>query len=230
MLDGGASFCRRFSRRENARSLRILHMHCRSASWRNASRRQPGAQSRGDARGRADRETSRSRRRRARPRRRAGRAHGTRAGRRPCRRRECSRARRHAATCASATARIAGPESPPVPPPSHGRRSPPRRGDSAIARSVLISDTASAPASCAAAAQAGTSAVFGVSLTISGLRVRAATGATTCSSWLRVGADIQAGLDVRAGDVQLDRGDLRARVARAHQRAELLGASSPSRS
>ena len=43
---------------------------------------------------------------------------------------------------------------------------------SAIARSVLINETASAPPACAASAHAATSAVFGVSLTISGLRVR----------------------------------------------------------
>ena len=53
----------------------------------------------------------------------------------------------------------------------------PPPGASAIARSVLISDTASAPPSWAAGAQAGTSAVFGVSLTISGLRGAGAHGA-----------------------------------------------------
>src|SRR5664279_477663 len=54
-----------------------------------------------------------------------------------------------AATCASATTRTAGPESPPVPPPSHGGRRAEApcgagwpRGASAVARSVLISDTA----------------------------------------------------------------------------------------
>src|SRR5664280_1879883 len=59
-----------------------------------------------------------------------------------------------AATCASATTRTAGPESPPVPPPSHGGRRAEApcgagwpRGASAVARSVLISDTASAPPS-----------------------------------------------------------------------------------
>ena len=48
-------------------------------------------------------------------------------------------------------------------------------GASAIARSVLISETASAPPSWAAGAQAATSAVLGVSLTISGLAVRGRT-------------------------------------------------------
>ena len=42
-------------------------------------------------------------------------------------------------------------------------------------RSVLISDTASAPASCAAWATAGTSVAFGVSLMISGLAVSGLT-------------------------------------------------------
>ena len=54
---------------------------------------------------------------------------------------------------------------------------------SAIARSVLISDTASAPPSSAASAQAATSAAFGVSFTISGLPVRGRTARTTSSSW-----------------------------------------------
>src|ERR1035441_3172269 len=82
-----------------------------------------------------------------------------------------------AATCASATARIAGPDRPPVPPPSHGpgvsvtdgllRDT----GSRASARNVLISDTAFAPPASAACAQAATSAALGVSFTISGLSV-----------------------------------------------------------
>src|SRR3954464_12492642 len=55
-----------------------------------------------------------------------------------------------AATCASATLRMAGPLSPPVRPPSQGSPS----GASGIARSVLMSDTASAPPDSAAWAQA----------------------------------------------------------------------------
>ena len=87
-------------------------------------------------------------------------------------------------TCASAIARTAGPERPPVPPPSQAApgRSAAERA-SAIARSVLMSDTASAPPACAAAAQLATSAVFGVSFTISGLRVRGRRWARTRSSW-----------------------------------------------
>ena len=69
-----------------------------------------------------------------------------------------------ARTCASATVRTAGPERPPVPPPSHGPPVPPGAG--ANARSVLISETASAPAASAACATRETSAVFGVSFTI----------------------------------------------------------------
>ena len=49
-------------------------------------------------------------------------------------------------------------------------------------RSVLISETASAPPASAARAHAGTSAVFGVSLTTIGLAVRGRTVRTTRSS------------------------------------------------
>ncbi len=103
-------------------------------------------------------------------------------------------------------------------------RTPHARGASAIARSVLISDTASAPPCSAASAHAATSAVLGVSLTISGLRVRARTARTHLLELARVGADVEAGLDVGAGHVELDRGDLGARVARLQQRGDLLGA------
>ena len=61
-----------------------------------------------------------------------------------------------AATCASAIVRIAGPDRPPVPAPSHGPGAP---GAGGRARSVLISETASAPPSSDAWAQAATSAV-----------------------------------------------------------------------
>src|SRR5829696_2025801 len=73
------------------------------------------------------------------------------------------------ATCCSAIARTAGPETPPVPAPSQGRPDP--RGSSAVPLSVLISDRASAPASWAAAPTAAGSVALGVSLTISGLSV-----------------------------------------------------------
>ena len=51
-----------------------------------------------------------------------------------------------------------------------------------IARRVLTSDSASAPPASAARPHAATSAVFGVSLTISGLPVAGRTRATTRSS------------------------------------------------
>ena len=118
-----------------------------------------------------------------------------------------------------------------MPPPSHGAAAAgARAGASAIARSVLISETASAPPASAACAQAGTSAVFGVSLTISGLRVLRAARAHDLLELARVGADVEARLDVRAGHVQLDRGDLGALLAGLDERRELLARSSPSRS
>ena len=80
-----------------------------------------------------------------------------------------SRPRRpRARTCSSATARIAGPERPPLPAPSQGPRV---AGSIAVAFSVLISETASAPPASAAMATAPGSATFGVSFTISGLAV-----------------------------------------------------------
>ena len=72
-------------------------------------------------------------------------------------------------SCASATARTAGPESPPPPPPSQA--APGRAGSWARARTVLISETASAPWASAAAATSPGAAQLGVSLTISGLAV-----------------------------------------------------------
>ena len=74
---------------------------------------------------------------------------------------------------------------------------------------------------------AATSAVFGVSLTISGLRVRGRTARMTRRQLGRVGADVEPGLDVRARDVELDRGDLLARVAGLDQRRRARRASSP---
>ncbi len=85
-----------------------------------------------------------------------------------------------ARTCASATVRTAGPDSPPVPPPSHGAPDP--SGCGANARSVLISETASAPEASAACATSATSAVFGVSFTISGLAVSGRTSSSNRAS------------------------------------------------
>ena len=76
--------------------------------------------------------------------------------------------------------------------PRAATRSARRAGASAIARSVLISETASAPPASAASAQAATSAVLGVSLTISGLRVRGAHAPHDLLQLARVGADVEA--------------------------------------
>ena len=124
----------------------------------------------------------------------------------PSRRWESERAALTSETCASATARTAGPDTPPVVPPSHG--SPGRCGCGAIPRSVLISETASAPCASAAAATSAGEAQLGVSLTISGLLVAAAHRVQQRGDLGRVGAEHQAGLDVRAGHVELERGHL----------------------
>ena len=83
---------------------------------------------------------------------------------------------------ASATGRTAGPERPPRPPPSQGS---PVAGSIALAFSVLISETASAPARLGGDARprAG-SATFGVSFTISGFSVsgRSASSSASVSS------------------------------------------------
>src|SRR5690242_15419839 len=88
-----------------------------------------------------------------------------------------------AATCARATGRTAAPESPPVPPPSQRRNdeawgADTSDGSRAVARSVLIKETASAPPSSAALAHSPTSAQLGVSFTIKGLVVAGRTVAT----------------------------------------------------
>ena len=77
---------------------------------------------------------------------------------------------------------------------------------------VLISETASAPPSSAAIATAAGSATFGVSLTISGFSVSGRSASSRASVSLGLLADDQAGVDVGAGDVELDRGDLLALV------------------
>ena len=82
------------------------------------------------------------------------------------------RAEETAPTWASATARTAGPERPPLFPPSQGSLEP---GASAAARNVLISETASAPPSTAASAIGTGSATFGVSFTSRGFSVSGRT-------------------------------------------------------
>ncbi len=73
----------------------------------------------------------------------------------------------------TAIGRIAGPLRPPMPLVSFGRRV---STSMAIARNVLTSDTASAPASSAARANEATSVTFGVSFGIERQRRRLAHG------------------------------------------------------
>ena len=63
---------------------------------------------------------------------------------------------------------------------------------------------------------------FGVSFTISGLRVQRADRVEQRGGLPRVGAHDHAGLDVRAGDVELERGDLVALGERRHELGDLL--------
>jgi hypothetical protein len=86
---------------------------------------------------------------------------------------------RHSYTIRTAIGRIAGPLSPPMPFEIFGRRV---STSITIARNVLTSDTASAPASSASRANDATSVTFGVSLGISGKRVTFLTALTT--SWV----------------------------------------------
>ena len=100
------------------------------------------------------------------------------------------------------------------------------------ARSVLIRETASAPPPARRPRRRrATSAVFGVSLTISGLlssgRTCSISGASRTS---RVGADVEARRDVRAGHVELDAAATPSACSSAPtQLAELPRASRPSR-
>ena len=87
---------------------------------------------------------------------------------RPCRSTGSPTAAATARTWASAIGRTAGPERPPWPAAEPGS---PVAGSIALAFSVLISETASAPPSSAATATAAGSATFGVSFTISGFAV-----------------------------------------------------------
>ena len=78
----------------------------------------------------------------------------------------------------------------------------------AIARNVLTSETASAPASSAARANDATSVTFGVSFGMTGRRRHLAHRADDVVRAGQAAAERDAAfLDVRAGDVQLDRGD-----------------------
>ena len=119
-----------------------------------------------------------------------------------------------AATCSSAIARTAGPETPPLPPPSHGSRV---RGWRAMPLSVLTSETASAPARSAAVATAGRIARIGRQLDDQRLLGGGAHPLECAGGLIGVRAHDQAGLDVRTGHVELDQGHL---VALAHPSGE----------
>ena len=104
----------------------------------------------------------------------------------------------------TAIGRMAGPLRPPTTFESFGRRV---STSIAIARNVLTSDTASAPASSAARANDATSVTFGVSFGMIGSRVTLRTALTTSNGAVQAAAELDAALlDVRARDVQLDRG------------------------
>ena len=166
------------------------------------------------ARRRPDRGSSPCRPPRAWPRRRSDHARARRTEPRPCRRRGSSTRSATAATWARAIGAHRGPgqaaRAAAEPRSAREVRVGSVPGASAIARSVLIRDTASAPPSCAACAQAATSAVLGVSFTISGLPVLRSHRPHDLLELMRVGPDVQPGLDVRAGHVELERRDLRA--------------------
>ena len=105
----------------------------------------------------------------------------------------------------TAIGRIAGPLRPPTTFESFGRRV---STSMTIARNVLTSETASAPASSAARANDATSVTFGVSFGMTGSRVTLRTALTTSKRAGQAAAELDAAfLDVRAGDVQLDRRD-----------------------
>ena len=113
-----------------------------------------------------------------------------------------------------------------LPEPRSRAAGPAASGASAVARSVLISDTASAPPCSAASAHAATSAVLGVSLTISGLAV-AAHGAHDPLELAGSAPMSSPVLHVGARHVELDRCDLRALVARLARAARARSAVEP---
>ena len=130
-----------------------------------------------------------------------------------------------AATCASATARIAGPDSPPVPPPSHGAALAGAPGRERH-RAQRVDQRDGVGAARLGGPRAG-GHVGGVGRELDDQRLARARAhrAHDRLELQRVGADVEAGLDVRAGHVQLDRRDLRARARRPRTSArELLGA------
>ena len=99
------------------------------------------------------------------------------------------------------------PAAPPGPRARRCRRRATARGSGVdpVARSVLISETASAPALGRRRATAAGSATLGVSLTISGFAVSGRSASEQRQRLVGLLADDQPRLDVRAGDVELDR-------------------------
>ncbi len=100
---------------------------------------------------------------------------------------------------------MAGPERPPVMFARWGRR---RSMSTDIPVSVLIRDTASAPAASTARAISVMSVTFGVSLTIRGRSVSPRTCSRDLGGRIRTGAEGDPPFfDVRAGDVDFDTAD-----------------------
>ena len=138
------------------------------------------------------------------------RAHPSRSRFRRRRRSAGRRPSRHVWTAASATGLSAGPESPPV---IRRAAAPASGGRSRAPRSVFVSTSASAPPCSAARRWQRGRRLLGESLTQSG---RSVARPAEAHDGLRLGgvaADRDAAaLDVRAGDVELERGDARLAV------------------
>ncbi len=110
----------------------------------------------------------------------------------------------HSQTIRTAIGRMAGPLRPPMTFDSLGRRV---STSMAMARNVLTSETASAPASAAATANEATSVTFGVSFGNDGQRRHLADGAHHVVGARQTAAELDAAfLDVRARDVELECG------------------------
>ena len=140
---------------------------------------------------------------------------------RPCRSRGSRPSPRRVATCSRAIARIAGPETPPVRPPSHGSRV---CGWSAIPLSVLTSETASAPALLGGRRDGRGLGRVRRELHDQRLLGLRADPLDRRGRLGRIGAHDEAGLDVRARDVQLDHRHLVARPDGRDERRELVAA------
>ena len=138
---------------------------------------------------------------------------GGRTGHRPCRRSGPRRARDLARPGRARPRGPPGPDTPPVPPPSHGR--PAAADASPSAQRVDQRDGVGAVRPRPPRRRGRRRSQLGVSLTISGLAVQRPDCVEQRRRLARVGAHDQPGLDVRAGDVELERGDLLALGERA---------------